>query len=161
MKSYQGELRISRAGSWQKLGVSLEPLLHLASPPDQGINYKSTVADSRAVTTWTTHPPPPEQPRHSVASLIWGWYLNYSNWSHLGYPSSKIQWLTLGCGSELAHFPSTLQALCFISALRGKKKASNPVTRHEDFWINNFLPRPCPKHKDSKTRSEEWHALLS
>lgn len=138
MKSYQGELRISRAGSWLKLGVSLELILHLASSPDPAEAYSSN--QTKALITkiqwltaeqWPPEPPHPPPPRTAEAQCGLP-YLRvisyYSNWSHLGYPSSKIQWLMLGCGSELAHFPSTLQALCFISALRGKKK-------HQIRWL--------------------------
>lgn len=99
------------------------PSRGIQQQPDQGINYKNTVADSRAVTTWTTPPPIPRTAEAQCGLPYLRVISYYSNWSHLGYPSSKIQWLTLGCGSELAHFPSTLQALCFISALRGERKS--------------------------------------
>lgn len=135
-KSHQGELRIWRGRKLTEVGslpgTDTEAVsTHLVPHPTQG----RQAAGSR------------RRPRHS-SQRHGGWWerlssglLNhprnnwvtasqprlsedlayYCNWSHLDYPSSKTQWLKLGCGSELEHFPSTLQALCFIPALQEKK----------------------------------------
>lgn len=124
----------------------------------QGTHYKGMVASrwqrlNHPRNNWVTARPPLSE---DLAYCL--------NWSHLDYPSLETTWLRLGCGSGLEHFPSP-HSLCTSAhpALQGKEMYSNPVTRPEDFSINNFwTPGPllstrAPKNKKSK----EWHVMVS
>lgn len=126
---------------------------------DRGINYKSTVADDRAVTTWTS-------PRTTGAqcglSLIWGPYLTTVTEFTLVTPALKSS--DSGWGVARSWSPSQVHSRLSASSQQWEREKKS-IKSHDSPWrlFNKqlFTPGHVLSPEIFKTRPEEWHVVLS